>query len=225
MPLATYKDLCIDARDAHTLADFWGPLLGWEVHPHDDGESCLREGEQVRVWFNAVPEPVTVKNRVHLDVNVESLDAVVGGGATVVDDSFRWTLLRDPDGQEFCVFVRDEPIERRFYELGWDVTGDTDDAHRLARWWAEVLGAQLGREDTFSYVEEIDNAPFESVVFAPVPEEKIVKNRVHIDVTTDDVAGLLAAGAVMLRPKGEGGIGWTVMTDPAGNEFCAFTPD
>lgn len=50
------------------------------------------------------------------------------------------------------------------------------------------------------------------------------KNRIHIDVTTEEVGPLVAAGATVLRPKGDGGIAWTVMADPAGNEFCAFTP-
>ena len=69
MPTARYKDLCIDAVDAHAAAAFWGGLLGWEAHPHDDGDACLRLGDEtVLVWVNAVPEPTTVKNRVHLDV-------------------------------------------------------------------------------------------------------------------------------------------------------------
>src|SRR4051794_36688118 len=67
MPPATYKDLCIDAADPHALSAFWGPLLGWEPHPHDDGDSCLRVGDDVKVWLNRVPEPKAVKNRLHLD--------------------------------------------------------------------------------------------------------------------------------------------------------------
>jgi hypothetical protein len=55
MSLATYKDLCIDAADPHALSAFWGPLLAWESHPHDDGDSCLRVGDEVKVWINRVP--------------------------------------------------------------------------------------------------------------------------------------------------------------------------
>jgi predicted enzyme related to lactoylglutathione lyase len=50
-----------------------------------------------------------------------------------------------------------------------------------------------------------------------------VKNRLHIDVTTDDLDALVARGARVLRAKGDGGLGWTVLADPDGNEFCAFT--
>jgi predicted enzyme related to lactoylglutathione lyase len=225
MAIATYKDLCIDASDAHALGAFWGALLGWEAHPHDDGDSCLREGDKVHVWVNRVPEPKSAKNRIHIDVNAESLEEATSAGATVVDHLERWTVLQDPDGQEFCVFVRQEPVTRRFHELGWDVTGDTDDARRVASWWAGVLGGRVGDDEGYSWVTDIEGAPFESIAFAPVPEAKRAKNRIHIDVTTDDVGALVAAGARVLRPKGEGGIGWHVLADPEGNEFCAFTAD
>ena len=61
--------------------------------------------------------------------------------------------------------------------------------------------------------------------FCRVPEPKTAKNRLHIDVTTDDLDALVAHGATVLRAKGDGGIGWTVLADPDGNEFCAFTDD
>jgi hypothetical protein len=224
MPLATYKDLCIDASDPHALATFWAPLLGWEPHLHDDGDSSLRAGGEVKVWLNRVPEPKSVKNRLHLDVNATSLQPALDTGAVLHDQQPRWTVLLDPDGQEFCVFVRDEPVTQRFYELVWDVTGDAADAHRLTQWWADVLGGRAVRDDGFSHVEEVAGLPFETIVFQPVPEEKTTKNRVHIDVSTDDLGPLVAAGATVARAKGDGGLGWTVMTDPAGNEFCAFTP-
>ena len=225
MPLATYKDLCIDAADPHALSAFWGPLLGWESHPHDDGDSCLRVGDEVKAWVNRVPEPKTVKNRLHLDVNAGSLQPALDAGATVHDEQPRWTVLLDPDGQEFCVFVRDEPVTQPFYELVWDVTGDEGAAFRLAQWWAQTLGATAVRDDGWSHVEGIAGLPCESIVFQPVPEEKTTKNRIHIDVTADEIGPLVAAGATSLREKGDDGIGWTVMVDPAGNEFCAFTPD
>ncbi|NUO34728.1 MAG: VOC family protein [Dermatophilaceae bacterium] len=123
------------------------------------------------------------------------------------------------------MFVRDEPVTQGFYELVWDVTGDAADAHRLTEWWADALGGRAVQDAGFSHVADVVDLPFESIVFQPVPEEKTTKNRVHIDVTTADLEPLVAAGATVWRAKGDGGIGWTVMLDPAGNEFCAFTPD
>jgi predicted enzyme related to lactoylglutathione lyase len=44
-------------------------------------------------------------------------------------------------------------------------------------------------------------------------------------VETDALDALVSHGAQVLRAKGDDGIGWTVLADPDGNEFCAFTPD
>ena len=57
-----------------------------------------------------------------------------------------------------------------------------------------------------------------------MPEPKTGKNRVHLDVTTPDLAALVAAGATVLRPRDQE-IRWTVLADPDGNEFCAFDAD
>jgi hypothetical protein len=65
--------------------------------------------------------------------------------------------------------------------------------------------------------------PILTMDFAPVPEPKTAKNRIHWDVMTSDVAALVAHGAeVLRRPDDE--ISWTVLADPEGNEFCAFAP-
>jgi len=50
-----------------------------------------------------------------------------------------------------------------------------------------------------------------------------MKNRIHWDVTVPGVAPLVQAGATVLREP-DAGIGWYVLADPEGNEFCAFTP-
>jgi len=216
-----YKDLCLDAVDADRLGRFWAQALGLSYRAHRDGDADLSgPTPQHRVWINAVPEPKTVKQRLHLDVHAASVDEHVGWGATVLDaESFRWTVMADPEGGEYCLFVRDEPPPFRLYELVVDAV----DAPAIATWWAEVLGARIEHDDEgFPGIVEIPGAPFEAIVFAPVPEPKAVKNRIHIDVTTDDVDGLVAAGARLLRPP-DAEISWTVMADPEGNEFCAFT--
>jgi hypothetical protein len=226
VPLATYRDLCIDAVDAEGAARFWGGLLDLSPGPHRDGIWFLDDAAGRAVaWVNPVPETKTVKNRVHIDVNAESLEAALAAGATVVDDTQRWTVMTDPDGQEFCVFVRDTPIERRLYELVWDSGPDADGCLAIARWWAEVLGADASQDESGDcYLENVPGAPFEFIVFGSVPEPKTVKNRVHIDVTTDDVDALVAHGARVVRAKGDGGLGWTILADPDGNEFCAMPP-
>ena len=138
----------------------------------------------------------------HLDLNVSSVEELTRLGATVVDaDSFSWTQMADPEGGEFCAFVREGEITRRLYEIGVDTGPSAADSHRIAAWSAEVLGGRaVDDERGFSWVEDIAQAPFETIDFAPVPEPKTGKNRVHLDVTTSDLAALVAAGATVLAP-------------------------
>ena len=216
-PVARFKDLCIDVADARAEASFWAALLGLEP----DGERARLNGDgpQQAVWLNEVPEPKTVKNRVHLDVYAGSLDEVLALGATHVADFEHWTVYAAPDGQEFCAFVRPEPPVRRLK----DVVVDSQDPEPIARWWTEIFGGVLGSspDHPWWWVDEVPGAPFDSIDFVEVPEPKTAKNRVHWDVQVADPQLLVDAGARLLRPKG-GDLGWHVMADPDGNEFCAF---
>jgi len=222
--IATYKDLCIDAVDPVALGRFWADALALTYVALEDGDARL-DGPtpQHSIWVNRVPEPVTVKQRVHLDVDAGSVDEVLALGATPVDlDSFRWKVLKDPEGGELCVFEREEVPAYKLYEI----VVDARDGHAIATWWADVLGATVqdheGGDDVFSWFEDAPGMPFE-MVFGDVPEPKTVKNRIHWDVDTDDVRLLVDAGATVLRAPDEQ-IAWHVLADPEGNEFCAFTP-
>jgi hypothetical protein len=116
-----------------------------------------------------------VKNRMHLDVHARSVDELLALGATVVEEFPRWTVTADPEGGEFCAFVREEPPPYRLYEIGLDAA----DARKVGRWWADLLGGRYvdeGKE--FVYVADIPGAPFASLDVAPVPAE-VAKNRVH----------------------------------------------
>jgi hypothetical protein len=226
MSAATYKDLCVDAVDALRLGRFWAQVLGREPQPPRDDGVVLLTGPTDRhsVWVNPVPEPVSVKQRVHLDVHAGSVDDVLAAGATPLDlDSFRWQVLRDPEGGELCVFERETVPSELLYE----VVVDSADPERIGTWWADVLGStvELGGEpgepgDRWASVP-VPGAPFESLVFGLVPEPKTVKNRIHWDVDTADVGLLVGDGARVLREPGDD-ISWTVLADPEGNEFCAF---
>jgi hypothetical protein len=215
MALAAYKDLCLDAVDPLRLGRFWSAAL--ELVECDDGDVVLRgPSPQHTVWINAVPEPKTVKNRMHLDVHARSVDELLALGATVVEEFPRWTVMADPEGGEFCAFVREEPPPYRLYEIGLDAA----DAQKVGRWWADLLGGRYvdeGKE--FVYVADIPGAPFASLDVAPVPEPKSAKNRVHLDVV-GDVAEIVARGATVLAEQPR----WTVMADVEGNEFCVFPP-
>ena len=220
---ASWKGLCVDAVDPRLLGRFWADTLGRDLRERDDG-MVLLTGPTPRhtVWVNAVPEPVTAKQRVHLDVHAAFVDEVLARGATPVDvTSFRWKVLRDPEGGELCVFEREHVPDERLYEI----VVDCSDPATLAEWWAGVLGGRWEHdaEHGWAGIEDIPGAPFEYLVFVPVPEPKTVKNRIHWDVDVSDVRLLIERGATSLREPG-GDIRWTVLADPEGNEFCAFTP-
>ncbi len=105
----------------------------------------------------------------------------------------------------------------RWYSLVVDCT----DLRAQAAWWAEVLGGRLEEGGDGESVEAIPGAPFEFLVFEPVPEAKTVKNRIHWDVDVPDVRLLVEHGATVLREP-DGDIRWTVLADPEGNEFCVL---
>jgi hypothetical protein len=115
--------LAVDAADPSRLADFWAGVLGWQVLDEGDGESGIEpagysypDPVTVPLVFVPVPEPKTVKNRVHLDVAPErgedhraALCALLAAGAKPADvgqgDSVPWYVLTDPEGNEFCLLT------------------------------------------------------------------------------------------------------------------------
>jgi hypothetical protein len=113
---ARFKDLCLDALDHQRLADWWCTAMGYVRTNTDPGRPADSPvpiadptGGGPLIWVNPVSEPKIIKNRMHFDVDgdVEELLAL---GATLVrkrDDDIGWTVLADPEGNEFCVFTPD----------------------------------------------------------------------------------------------------------------------
>ena len=82
MPIARWKDLCIDATDAHRMAPFWGGRSAWRSSCTTTATPpCAAPPPEETIWVNAVPEPRTVKQRVHLDLDVASVEPVLALGA------------------------------------------------------------------------------------------------------------------------------------------------
>ena len=113
-----------------------------------------------------------------------------------------------------------------------DLCLDANDHQALADWWCAAMG--YVRRDEVAPPEEGWTRPSDWPVpivdpsgagpliwIVPVPEPKIAKNRVHVDLY-GDTAQIVGAGAVLLRP--DEGNGWDVLADPEGNEFCVFPP-
>jgi hypothetical protein len=118
-PLAQFKDLCVDAVDVEEVARFWSAALGLEVRRSGSNVRLAGPTPGHTVWINQVPEPKTVKNRVHLDVHAGSVAELIDRGARLapVTEELPWTVLIDPDGQEFCAFVRERTPDYRLYEV------------------------------------------------------------------------------------------------------------
>ena len=119
--------LNVDCRDPRLLADFWSTALGYHLEDADDEGASIVPAEGASGWtmlFFIVPEPKSVKNRLHLDLSppvmmVAEVERLVAAGATVqgrVDEgeSF-WTVMLDPEGNEFCVLrgPADDPPKAR----------------------------------------------------------------------------------------------------------------
>jgi catechol 2,3-dioxygenase-like lactoylglutathione lyase family enzyme len=122
---------------------------------------------------------------------------------------------------------------------------DCADAAPLARFWASALGwsvapydedeltrlAEKGiydpEDDPSVMVEPPEDTDLPALFFTEVPEEKVVKNRVHLDVVADgeleaEVERLEGLGASVRNWAEEDGGTWCVMLDPQGNEFCVM---
>jgi hypothetical protein len=222
MAMARFKDLCLDASDPARLGAFWAAVLDRTWAAQDNGDGLLTgPAPQHTVWVNRVPEAKTVKHRVHLDIYARELAGLEALGATVVEPPHgtrAWTVMADPEGGEFCAFLRTEVPAERLHGL----VVDSADPQAQARWWAGVYGVGVTQNDGWFTLEGVPGMPILTMDFVPVPESRIMKNRIHWDVTVPAVAPLVAAGARVLREPG-GDIGWHVLADPEGNEFCAFT--
>lgn len=110
--------------------------------------------------------------------------------------------------------------------LEWEqTTVDAKDPVSLGRWWQQALQWVVVNDapEEFEIRPSRDRLP--GLLFTPVPEDKTVKNRLHLDFRPDDrdveVDRLLALGA-RLADVGQGEQPWTVLADPEGNEFCVL---
>ena len=105
------KSLTFDCRDALVLAEFWAAVLGSNVDEDATAQKAFVEAAGwggPNMWFNAVPEPKSAKNRMHLDLRApgpiaEEVARLKGLGATVLREEADIVVMADPEGNEFCV--------------------------------------------------------------------------------------------------------------------------
>jgi predicted enzyme related to lactoylglutathione lyase len=108
-------DIVFDAAEPHQLAQFWAGVLGYNVQASSADLVIIADParQRSRLCFQRSATSKTHKNRVHFDVFVEDRKAEVArieqSGATVQhtnqQDGVEWTVMLDPEGNEFCVQV------------------------------------------------------------------------------------------------------------------------
>jgi predicted enzyme related to lactoylglutathione lyase len=114
--LSGHLVLVVDCADLDRSAQFWTSALGY-VREGPAGERYQSlvpaRGPGIEILLQRVPEPKTGKNRLHLDLRTTDLTAEVERVAAlgahpltsepVTEHGWRWHILADPDGNEFCV--------------------------------------------------------------------------------------------------------------------------
>ena len=113
-------DIVIDCADHDAVVPFWAAALGWERHDVNEQyvsltpppEQRLADGPRpLPMLFQKIPEPKAGKNRMHIDFRTSDRLAEVvrlvrlgaSEGATRSLGSLTWTVMQDPEGNEFCV--------------------------------------------------------------------------------------------------------------------------
>lgn len=237
----------IKALDDSSVGRFWAEALGWGVSSEGPGVTNVEpvggfvwpDPVAVCVDVVTVPEPKTAtKNRVHLDLATTSeahqaelvarLESLGATPAQVGQGTVPWTVLADPEGNEFCVL---EP--REIYRDTGPIAAvvvDCVDPGAMARFWGEATDWTLHAvTDDHAVLRSAEGVgPY--LEFLRTPGVKTVPDRVHLDLLPypgDDkaaeVARLRALGATDLD-LGQGDVPWTCLADPEGHEFCVLGP-
>ncbi|WP_067687745.1 VOC family protein [Nocardia jejuensis] len=227
-----------DSVEPRTVSRFWSELLGWEVTVDRPGGVDVAasdpDGLEVALTFVPARHAKAAKNRIHLDLASRSLDhqqvqvdRALSLGARPLDIGqglVPWTVLSDPEGNEFCVL---EPREH-YVDTGAvaAIVVDTQDPLCLAEFWSEAAGWPV-THDTAAYAgirSATGQGPW--LEFLRTPEALGERSRLHLDLITfpsddpaEEAARLRAAGA---SPVNAGAAPADVVTlaDPETNEFC-----
>jgi predicted enzyme related to lactoylglutathione lyase len=107
---------------------------------------------------------------------------------------------------------------------------DTHDLPALARFWAEVLRWRILSERPREVVIGPEESAPVGICFMPVGDAKMVKNRLHLDLTCGpedreaEIDRILSLGGRRVNIGQSGTESWTVLADPEGNEFCVVRP-
>jgi predicted enzyme related to lactoylglutathione lyase len=234
--------MVVDAADPAALARWWAEALGWAITWEEPDEVAVEppepDGLGVPLVFVPVADPKVTKNRVHLDLRSADADdqaaqvaRLSGLGARPADvgqGDVPWVVLGDPEGNEFCVL--DPRQEYAGTGAVAAIVVEGADPAALARFWGEAAGWPLVEQTEWAASLRAPSGTGPFLELIRVPDPKVVKNRLHLDVAPyrgDDhaaeVARLRALGATP-ADVGQGEVTWVVLADPQGNELCVLSP-
>lgn len=237
------------AQDPPRLAEFWGHVLdGYEPEP--SGEAVRVHGDGPELLFSRAEKSPTIELPIHLDVNVPDREAelhrLLGLGARLVETkshsigelSETWTVLRDPEGNGFCIQTPPSALPNRY--VG-NVTFACAEPNQLGRFWAFALGWPEEEIDA-AFLQKLRDAGLDerelSGFYATRPPgggrprflfQRRERSRpesypIHLDLDADDreaeIERLTEAGASVVETKQGTSLTFTVLRDPEGNPFC-----
>jgi predicted enzyme related to lactoylglutathione lyase len=230
------------------VAEFWTELLDGYTAERS-GQTYFGRGDGPELFFNRMKKSPTIEVPIHLDINVPDREAEIErvlelGGRLVETKSHSvgelsetWTVMRDPEGNGFCIQA---PPSTSTRFIG-NVTFSSAEPRALGSFWAQALGWPEEEIDE-SFLQQfrdagIDEREFSAYYVTRPPGngrprflfQRREKSRaesypLHLDFLTEDreaeVARLTRLGATVVETKTDERATWTVMRDPEGNPFC-----
>jgi predicted enzyme related to lactoylglutathione lyase len=244
-------NIAFSCNDPERLAGFWATLLDYEAASAGDSWIATDpRGEGTRLLFDRMEKSETIEVPIHVDVNVPDRDAELNrilqlGGQLVEtrsdsigDFSETWTVMRDPEGNGFCIQSPPKTPPHRY--IG-NVTFSCAEPRQLGAFWAEALGwpeeeadedfmqklrdAGVAERDLSGfYATRPPNAGRPRFLFQRREKSRPSSYPIHLDFGTDDreaeVARLERAGASVVETKEGANLTFTILRDPEGNPFC-----
>jgi predicted enzyme related to lactoylglutathione lyase len=244
-------NITFSCNDPERLAEFWGTLLDYEAASAGDSWIATDpRGEGTRLLFNRMEKSGTIEVPIHVDVNVPDREAELNrilqlGGRfvetrsdSIGDFSETWTVMRDPEGNGFCIQSPPKTPPHRY--IG-NVTFSCAEPRQLGAFWAEALGwpeeetdegfmqqlrdAGVAERDLSGvYVTRPPNAGRPRFLFQRREKSRPASYPIHMDFGTDDreaeVKRLVRAGASVVETKEGANLTFTILRDPEGNPFC-----
>jgi predicted enzyme related to lactoylglutathione lyase len=230
------------------VAEFWTELLDCYATVADGG-TYVGRGDGPDLCFRRGEKSPTIELPIHLDVNVPDREAdlqrILELGGRLVETrsheigelSETWTVMRDPEGNGFCIQSPPQTDARR---IG-NVTFSCASPITLGRFWAAALGwpdepidpgfvqtlvdAGMDPRETESfYVTRETPTSRPRFLFQRREKSRPASYPIHLDLRADDrdveLGRLQQLGATMEATTSDGDRTWTIMRDPESNPFC-----